>query len=115
MDNNQILKKIAIALNLKHDDIREIFALAEQELSVSQVGSYMAGEKNKNFKQLDDKMLGCFLSGLITYSRGTKEDPHLPPLAIEHMVMALAEANNAEAIFRLEALVNEAKEQLSFE
>ncbi len=114
MTNNDVLKKIAIALNLKHDEIREIFALADQELSVSQVGGFMVNEKNKNYKPLSDKLLSCFLNGLISYSRGTKEAPQLPPMAIEHMIMALAEANNAEALFRLEAVVIEAKGMLTF-
>ena len=112
MDNNQILKKISIALNLRHEDVREVFHLGGRELSTSQTGARMVNPNNKNFKAVSDEECESFLNGLITYSRGAKNAPTVLPLAIVNTVYSLAERGHVEALDSLGGLVEDLLEQV---
>ena len=112
MDNNQILKKLSIALNLRHEDVREVFHLGGRDLSTSQTGARMVNPSNKNFKALDDEELETFLNGLITYSRGPKNAPNMVPLAIVNTVYSLGERGHTEALDSLGGLVEDLLEQI---
>ena len=112
MDNNQILKKLSIALNLRHEDVREVFHLGGHELSTSQTGARMVNPTNKNFKALGDQELEAFLNGLITYSRGPKNAPNMVPLAIVNTVYSLGERGHVEALDNLGGLVEDLLEQV---
>ena len=89
MTNNNILKKITIANNLKHFEIKEIFELGGFEFSSSQIKAFMAGAKNKNYEKLSDEHLEGFLNGFIIYSRGPVDDPTLLPRTIESFIIGL--------------------------
>jgi hypothetical protein len=113
MNNNNILKKIMIANNIKHFEAKEIFALAECDVSSSQVKAFMAGSKNKNYVEMNDEQLETFLNGYILYSRGSLEEPDLVPRAIENYVLDLLKNGKTDALEELGCLVNDAMDGLS--
>jgi len=74
MTNNEIIKKLRIALDLKEADLYEIFDLAEFETNKASVSGAFRKEDNKNYKACTDEMLEAFLNGYIIYKRGPKPE-----------------------------------------
>ncbi|MBN1410722.1 MAG: DUF1456 family protein [Spirochaetales bacterium] len=64
LNNNQILKKIRIALELKADDMIAIMKLAGINLSPSELSALFRKEGHKNHKVCGDQFLRNFLRGL---------------------------------------------------
>ncbi|KIM06803.1 MAG: hypothetical protein KU38_11960 [Sulfurovum sp. FS08-3] len=64
LDNNLILKKLRVALNLKTHELVMIFALNDMTLSPSQINALFRKEGHKNYRLCSDKMLFDFLAGL---------------------------------------------------
>ena len=112
MDTNAVLKKIGIAFNLKKRDLMDIFELAGYEVNSSQVGAFMVAPSHKNFKSLESDVLMDFLDALILYSRGTKEEPNVPPFAILNAIESLAERGNSEALDNIELCTAKAREAM---
>jgi len=106
MTNNSILKKITIANNLKHFEIKEIFELGGFTFSSSQIKAFMAGSKNKNYDKLSDEHFEGFLNGFIIYSRGPVDDAFLLPRTIESHIISLVEAGNNDAIDEIRCLID---------
>lgn len=73
MKNNDILKKLRIALNLKDNDIIEILKLADFEISKAELSALFRKEDHKNYKECGDQILRRFLNGLIVRNRGKIE------------------------------------------
>jgi len=73
MNNNDILKKLRIALELKDTDIIEILKLADFEISKTELNAMFRKEGHRNYKECGDQLLRRFLNGLITKNRGTRE------------------------------------------
>jgi len=73
MTNNEILKKLRIALDLKEVDMIEIFNLADYEISKSELSGVFRKEGHKHYKECSDELLKTFLDGYIIYKRGSKE------------------------------------------
>ncbi|MES0372172.1 MAG: DUF1456 family protein [Mariprofundaceae bacterium] len=113
MTNNNILKKITIANNLKHYEIKECFELAGLKLSSSQIKAFMAGPKNKNYELLNDEMFEGFLNGFILYSRGPEDEPNLLPRTVENYIIGLVEAENNAAIEEVKCLIEDAEDDAS--
>ena len=109
MNNNEILKKVSISHNLRRADMLEIFELAGFMLSYNQVGTYMLKEDNRKFIALEDNLLEAFLNKLIDYSRGTKEQPQIPPRSILNSIVNLAERDLEDAIDNIMDCCEEAK------
>jgi len=74
LTNNDILKKLRVALNLRDDDIIHILKLAEFEISKSELGAIFRKEDHPNYKPCGDQLLRNFLNGLIIYKRGPKAE-----------------------------------------
>jgi uncharacterized protein YehS (DUF1456 family) len=74
LTNNDILKKLRVALNLKDDDIIQILKLVEFEISKSELGAIFRKEDHPNYKPCGDQLLRNFLNGLVIYKRGPKAD-----------------------------------------
>lgn len=72
MTNNDILKKLRIALNLKDTDIVDILKLAEFEISKTELSALFRKEDHKNYKACGDQILRRFLDGLIIRNRGKR-------------------------------------------
>ena len=64
LTNNQILKKLRIALNLQELDMLAIFEEGEVELSASEFGALFRKENNKHYRPCSDELLQRFLAGL---------------------------------------------------
>jgi len=74
MKNNDILKKLRIALNLKDTDIIEILKLADFEISKTELSALFRKEDHKNYKECGDQILRRFLNGLIVRNRGKRQE-----------------------------------------
>lgn len=74
MTNNDILKKLRIALSLKDTDIIEILKLADFDISKAELSSLFRSEDQRNFKECGDQILRRFLNGLIIRNRGKKPE-----------------------------------------
>lgn len=70
LTNNDILKKIRVALELKDEDIVHILKLAEFEVSKTELNALFRKPDHPNYKECGDQLLRNFLNGLITYKRG---------------------------------------------
>jgi uncharacterized protein YehS (DUF1456 family) len=70
--NNDILKKLRIALKLQDSDIVEILKLADFEVSASEVNALFRNPEHANFRECGDQLLRRFLDGLITKNRGPR-------------------------------------------
>ncbi len=108
MTNNNILKKIAIANNLKHYELKECFELGGFELSSSRIKAFMAGSQNKNHEKLNDEMFEAFLNGFIIYSRGPVDESNLLPRTIENYIIGLIESKNEDALDEIRCLIDDA-------
>jgi uncharacterized protein YehS (DUF1456 family) len=64
LSNNDILKRIRIALELRDDDIIGIMALAGVELSKSELTALFRKRGHPNFRDCGDQFLRNFLVGL---------------------------------------------------
>ena len=113
MTPGQILKKLVISLSLRHEDIREIFHLNGMEYSSSQIRAWMSGKGHKNHQALTMELLGGFLDGFITYSRGPKDAPSVLPLAITNLIYRLGEEGRIEALEHLLALLQDLIQQVT--
>jgi len=111
MTNNSILKKITIANNLKHFEIKEIFELGGCEFSSSQIKAFSAGAKNKNYEKLSVEQLEAFLNGFIIFSRGPVDEPTLLPRTIESFIIGLIETGNSGAIEEIRCLIEDAQDE----
>lgn len=78
MINNDILKKLRVALALKDDDIVEILKLVDFKISKSELSAFFRNEDHPNYKNCGDQILRNFLNGMVLYLRGTKENPKNP-------------------------------------
>jgi uncharacterized protein YehS (DUF1456 family) len=73
LTNNDILKKLRVALELRDDDIIEILKLSDFEISKTELSALFRKEDHPNYKKCGDQLLRNFLNGLITYKRGPRE------------------------------------------
>ena len=76
MSNNEIMKKLRVALHLRDDQIIEILKLVDFKVSKTELGALFRSEDHPNFKPCGDQILRNFLNGLVIYKRGLK-----PPVA----------------------------------
>ncbi len=74
MTNNDIFKKLRVALQLKDDDIISILKLVDFKISKSELGAIFRKEDHPNYKDCGDQLLRNFLNGLIIYMRGRKKE-----------------------------------------
>jgi uncharacterized protein YehS (DUF1456 family) len=63
-DNNLILRKLKIALNLREEDMLAIFALAEFRISSGELSAFFRGPDHRNHRPCKDQALRNFLVGL---------------------------------------------------
>jgi hypothetical protein len=78
MTNNDIFKKLRVALMLRDDQIVEILELVNFRISKSELGAFFRDEKHPNYVECGDQVLRNFLNGLVIHLRGTKENPKNP-------------------------------------
>jgi uncharacterized protein YehS (DUF1456 family) len=73
MSNNDIMKKLRVALKFTDDDIIKVLSLVDFRISKTELGAIFRKEDHPNFKPCGDQILRNFLNGLIIYKRGVKE------------------------------------------
>lgn len=73
LTNNDIIKKLRVALKLRDDDIIEILSLVDYKISKSELGAFFRKEDHPKYMELQDQILRNFLNGLIIYKRGPME------------------------------------------
>ncbi len=78
MTNNDILKKLRVALKLRDEDIIEILKLVDFLVSKSEVNALFRTEDHPNYKECGDQLLRNFLNGLIIYKRGPVSEGQNP-------------------------------------
>ena len=74
MSNNDILKKLRVALSLRSDQMIEICELVGFKVTKAELGDIFRSEDHPNFKACGDQILRNFLNGLVIYKRGPKEE-----------------------------------------
>lgn len=78
MTNNDILKKLRIALKLRDEDIIQILNLADFTVTKSEINALFRAEDHPNYKECGDQLLRNFLNGLIIYERGPAAEERKP-------------------------------------
>ncbi|TXB64575.1 DUF1456 family protein [Vicingus serpentipes] len=79
LTNNDVLKKIRVALKLRDDDIVEILKLVDFNISKSELNAFFRKEDHPKYMELQDQILRNFLNGLIIHKRGPMERKPQPP------------------------------------
>lgn len=101
MTNNDIFKKLRVALQLRDDQIVEILQLVDFRMSKGELGNFFRDEKHPKYMECGDQVLRNFLNALVIHLRGTKEKPKIPMDVIKsHKTFKSAEnpAENKEKI-----------------
>ncbi len=78
MTNNDIFKKLRVALQLRDEEIVDILQLVDFRISKAELGAFFRSEDHPNYKECGDQILRNFLNGLVIHLRGTKENPKNP-------------------------------------
>lgn len=78
MTNNDIFKKLRVALMLRDDQIVEILELVDFRISKTELSAFFRAENHENYVECGDQVLRNFLNALVIHLRGTKENPKNP-------------------------------------
>ncbi|SFG63045.1 Uncharacterized conserved protein YehS, DUF1456 family [Halobacillus alkaliphilus] len=95
MDNNDIVIRLRYALDIKDQDMAEIFRLGGEDLTTEEVRKVLTKsedideeEENEDYIKCTNSMLESFLNGLITFKRGPQEpkpgQPNKPDRSIKN-------------------------------
>ncbi|HQS05031.1 MAG: hypothetical protein B7X86_05970 [Sphingobacteriales bacterium 17-39-43] len=74
MSNNDIMKKLRVALKLNDQEIVDILKLVDFSITKAELGAIFRNKEHENFKPCGDQILRNFLNGLIIYKRGPKPE-----------------------------------------
>ena len=83
MNNNDILKKLRVALQLRDDQIVEILQLVDFRISKTELSAFFRNTDHPKYMECGDQILRNFLNGLVIHLRGTKENPKSPTNIIQ--------------------------------
>ncbi|RZJ67411.1 MAG: DUF1456 family protein [Flavobacterium sp.] len=78
MTNNDIFKKLRVALQLRDDQIVEILELVDFRISKGEIGNFFRNADHEKYVECGDQVLRNFLNALVIHLRGTKENPKIP-------------------------------------
>lgn len=70
MTNNDVLKKLRVALQLRDDDIIKILSLVDFRVSKSELSAFFRREDHPKYMECGDQILRNFLNGLVIHLRG---------------------------------------------
>ena len=74
LTNNDILKKLRVALKMRDDDIVKVLSLVDFKISKSELGAFFRSENHPKYMDCQDQILRNFLNGLIIYTGGPREE-----------------------------------------
>ncbi|MEO6547684.1 MAG: DUF1456 family protein [Ferruginibacter sp.] len=77
LSNNDILKKLRVALSLRNDDIIKILELVEFKITKGALGDLFRNEDHPGYVEAGDQVLRNFLNGLIIFKRGKLPNPKI--------------------------------------
>jgi len=72
LNYNIVFKKLKIALNLRDEDILEIFKLVDLRISKTELSAFFRNPKQSQYKPCKDQFLRNFLHGMQLKYRNTK-------------------------------------------
>ena len=72
LTNNDVIKKLRVALKLRDTDIIEILKLVDYEISKTELSAFFRADDHPHYRQLKDQILRNFLNGLVIYKRGKR-------------------------------------------
>lgn len=75
MTNNDIFKKLRVALSFRDTDIIECLKLVDYTISKSELSAIFRNEDHPNYQECGDQLLRNFLNGLIIKNRGRMDKP----------------------------------------
>ena len=64
LPNNEILKKLRIALNLKEEEVLAVFKKADFVVTKAELGSFFRKEGHRNYRKCPEQVLRKFIHGL---------------------------------------------------
>ncbi|WP_298427229.1 DUF1456 family protein [uncultured Kordia sp.] len=70
LTNNDVFKKLRVALKLRDDEIVKILELVDFRISKSELGAFFRNEDHPKYKNCGDQILRNFLNGLVIHLRG---------------------------------------------
>lgn len=73
LTNNDILKKLRVALKLRDDQIVEILKLVDFNTTKSELGALFRSEDHPKYMECGDQILRNFLNGLVIHLRGPRD------------------------------------------
>lgn len=79
MSNNEVMKKLRVALQLRDDDIIAILQLVNFRTTKTELSAIFRAEDHPNFMPCKDQLLRNFLNGLVIYKRGPMPDKRSKP------------------------------------
>ena len=83
LTNNDILKKLRVALKLKNEDIVKIMSLVDFKVTESELGALFRNEDHPKYKNCGDQFLRNFLNGLVIYKRGPRDEKKVEGVKID--------------------------------
>jgi uncharacterized protein YehS (DUF1456 family) len=85
MINNDVLRRLRYALELKDQTMIDIFALNDVEITRDELLPLLKKDNEEGYLELDNKRLAQFLDGLIIYKRGKQENQAETPKKPEQL------------------------------
>ena len=70
LTNNDIMKKLRVALKLRDDDIVKICSLVDFAVTKSEIGALYRHPDHPKYMECGDQFLRNFLNGLVIHLRG---------------------------------------------
>lgn len=78
MINNDILRRLRYALDLKDSAVVEIISFGDVGVTAEQVDAWLKREEDDGFLMMKDSAMLAFLNGLIIFKRGRRDGVQLP-------------------------------------
>lgn len=73
LSNNDILKKLRIALELREEDMLRVFSLGDFTINKAELTALFRSRSHRNYKDCGDQMLRYFIRGLTVQYRKTAQ------------------------------------------
>jgi len=73
MTNNDILRRLRFAFDIKDSKMMEIFKLGGLEVTRAEVSDFLKKDEDPDFKNCSDKNMAHFLNGFIVKNRGARD------------------------------------------
>ncbi|MBT0607967.1 DUF1456 family protein [Aequorivita echinoideorum] len=78
LSNNDIMKKLRVALKLRDDEIVKICELVDFRVTKSELGAIFRHESHEKYMECGDQFLRNFLNGLVIHLRGPMPEKPAP-------------------------------------